>query len=176
MSKQTTQEEALAQVKSAFGFVPNLMSGIAQHNPAVATAYLGASAALEGGVLTAAEKQVVMLAVSAYNACHYCAAAHRTAAKAMGIPQSELEAIDDRRAPQDARLRALAEAAWTILEARGWLDDAQLDGLSVTRPEVYELVAIVGLKTITNYINHIQHTEVDAPFVAQQKRGLPQTA
>src|SRR5215467_12239256 len=73
MSK-TTKEEALAKVKAAFGFVPNLMAGIADTNPAVATGYLGASAALEGGVLSPAEKQVVMLAVSSFNDCHYCTA------------------------------------------------------------------------------------------------------
>jgi hypothetical protein len=67
---RTTKEEALEKVKAAFGFVPNLMAGIADTNPAVATAYLGASAALEGGVLSPAEKQIVMLAVSSFNECH----------------------------------------------------------------------------------------------------------
>ena len=89
MSTKTIKDEALTQVKSAFGFVPNLMAGIVEQNPAVAAAYLGASAGLEGGLLNATEKQVVMLAVSAFNDCHYCSAAHRTAAKGMGVAQSE---------------------------------------------------------------------------------------
>src|SRR5215470_11154148 len=96
MSK-TTKEEALATVKAAFGFVPNLMAGIADTNPAVATAYLAASAALEGGVLSPAEKQMVMLAVASFNDCHYCTAAHRTVGRTMGVSQEDLEAIDDRR-------------------------------------------------------------------------------
>jgi AhpD family alkylhydroperoxidase len=169
MSK-TTKEEALAKVKAVFGFVPNLMAGIADTNPAVATAYLGASAALEGGVLSPAEKQIVMLAVASFNDCHYCTAAHRTAGKAMGVSQAELEAIDDRKLPTDPRSRALVETTWTILSERGWVSDPTLARVGVSRAEAFEVIALIALKTITNYVNHIQGTEIDAPFRAQAKR------
>ena len=69
---QITKAQVLDQVQAALGFVPNLMSGIAEQNPAVVAAYLAAGGALESGVLSAAERQVVMLAVSALNECHYC--------------------------------------------------------------------------------------------------------
>lgn len=176
MSTKTTKDEALEQVKSAFGFVPNLMAGIVEQNPAVATAYLGASAGLEGGLLSAAEKQVVMLAVSAFNDCHYCSAAHRTAAKGMGAAQSELELIDEKQLPSDTRLKALVDATWAVMTERGWLGTARLEALSVSRPELYEIIAIIGLKTITNYINHIQLTEVDTAFKAQAKREIRRDA
>jgi AhpD family alkylhydroperoxidase len=176
MSTKTTKDEALAQVKSAFGFVPNLMAGIVEQNPAVAAAYLGASAGLEGGLLSALEKQVVMLAVSAFNDCHYCSAAHRTAAKGMGVAQSELELIDEKQLPTDRRLKSLVEATWDLLTAHGWLGEERMEGLGVSRPELYELIAIVGLKTISNYINHIQRTEVDAAFKAQATREIRRVA
>ena len=175
MSK-TTKDEALARVKAAFGFVPNLMAGIADTNPAVATAYLGASAALEGGVLSPAEKQIVMLAVSSFNDCHYCTAAHRTTGKAMGVSQSELDAIDARTLPSDPRSRALVDATWTILSERGWVNDAKLARLGVSRTEAFEIIAIIGLKTISNYVNHIQGTEIDAPLRAQAKRAVHNVA
>jgi AhpD family alkylhydroperoxidase len=175
MSK-TTKEEALAKVEAAFGFVPNLMAGIADTNPAVATAYLCAAAALEGGVLSPAEKHIVMLAVSSFNECHYCTAAHRTAGKAMGVSQADLDAIDDRVLPSDPRNRALAEATWTILSDRGWVNDARLALLGVSRTEAFEIIAIIGLKTISNYVNHTQGTEIDAPFRAQAKRAARKAA
>jgi len=31
----------------------------------------------------------------------------------------------------------------------------------VSRFQLYEVVAFVGLKTISNYINHIAHTTID---------------
>jgi AhpD family alkylhydroperoxidase len=171
MSK-TTKEEALVKAQAAFGFVPNLIAGIADTNPAVATAYLGALAALQGGVLSPVEQQVVMLAVSAFNDCHYCTAAHRTAGKGMGVSQANLDAIDDRTLPDDPRGRVLVEAAWTILSEKGWVNDAKLVRLGVSRTEAFEIIAIIGIKTISNYVNHIQGTEVDAPFRAQAKRAV----
>jgi AhpD family alkylhydroperoxidase len=176
MSNTITKHEVLGQVKAAFGFVPNLMAGIVDQNPAVAAAYLGASAALEHGVLDATEKQVVMLAVSAFNDCHYCTAAHRTAAKGLGVAQAELEAIDDKHLPTNPRMRSLVEATWALMAERGWLGEQKRASLGVTQPELYELIAIIGLKTISNYVNHAQQTEVDAPFRAQAKRAIQRVA
>jgi AhpD family alkylhydroperoxidase len=176
MSTKTAKDEALMQVKSAFGFVPNLMAGIVEQNPAVAAAYLGASAGLEGGLLSATEKQVVMLAVSAFNECHYCSAAHRTSAKGTGVAQSELELIDERQLPSEKRLKSLVEATWALMTDRGWLGTGRLETLGVSRPELYELIAIIGLETISSYINQIQLTEVDAAFKAQAKREIRRVA
>lgn len=172
MAQHTSNDYVLTQVKAAFGFVPNLMAGIAEQNPAVASAYLAASGALDGGVLSGVEKQVVMLAVSAFNDCHYCTAAHRTAAKGMGVAQAELEAIDDKQLPRDKRFRELVETTWALMTERGWLGDEKLASLGVTKPEAFELIAIIALKTISNYVNHMQRTEVDGPFKAQAKRTV----
>ena len=169
----TTQEQARELVTSAFGFVPNLMSAMIEGNPDVAAAYLAASDVMSKSVLTAQEQQIVMLAASAYNDCHYCTAAHRTAGKAMGVTQEDLDAINTLRLPQDPRLKALVEATWALQEQGGWVSESSL---SVTREELFALVALVGLKTITNFINHIVGTEVDAPFQAQATRARPQAA
>lgn len=40
----------------------------------------------------------------------------------------------------------------------------------------HELIAIIALKTISNYINHIQRTEVDTAFKAQAKREIRRVA
>jgi AhpD family alkylhydroperoxidase len=168
-----TKEQVLDQVQAAFGFVPHLMSGMAEQNPAVAAAYLAAGGALESGVLTAAERQVVMLAVSAQNECHYCTAAHRTVAGSMGVKQAELEAIDALKAPEDARLRTLVEATWTVMRERGFLDESERARCRVSTPELYEIIAIVGMKTISNYINHVQRTKVDEPLRGQATRAIP---
>jgi hypothetical protein len=93
----------------------------------------------------------------------------------MGVAQSELELIDEKQLPRDG-LKSLVEATWELMTSRGWLGDARIQSLGLSRPELYELVALVGLKTITNYINHIQRTEVDAVFKAQARRELQQVA
>ncbi|MEM9195896.1 MAG: carboxymuconolactone decarboxylase family protein [Myxococcota bacterium] len=170
MSK--TKEEVLEQAKQTYGFVPNLMAEMAE-NPAVTAGFLAGTGALKDGVLTPTEQQVVMLAVSSHNECHYCSAAHRTAAKGMGVDREELVRIDDRELPKDTRLRALTDATWRVIDRRGWLeasDREAIEAAGIDRAQLYEIIAIVGFKTITNYINHIAGTEVDAVFQEEAKR------
>jgi AhpD family alkylhydroperoxidase len=173
MSQKISKDEVLKQVNAAFGFVPNLFKGMAEHNPSVAAAFLNANAALDGGVLTGAERQAVMLAVSAYNQCHYCTAVHRTMGKGAGVSQADLDAIDGLKVPSNARLATVVEAAWTVLRERGRVGEATRARLGIDMAELFEIIAIVGLKTISNYINHAQRTEVDEPLRGQATRLQP---
>ena len=161
----TTQ--ALDLAAKTFGFVPNLMREMATANPAVMAAYLAADAALSGGALSPLEHQVVMLAVSAKNGCHYCTAAHRTALGSMGLDQSAIEAIDGLDLPADERLATLALAAWQTQDKGGWVEP---EALGLTKAELYEVIALIGLKTITNYVNHIAQTPIDEVFKPQASR------
>jgi len=65
-----TQAEVMARAEKMFGFAPNLIKEMSR-NPTVAHTYLDGVRNLAQGVLTPAEQQIVMLAVSARNGCHY---------------------------------------------------------------------------------------------------------
>ena len=160
-------QEVLDKAKNALGFVPNLIREFASHSPAVAEVYLNANAAIADASLTAQEQQAVILAVSSYNDCHYCTAAHTAIGKMVGLPKDEIEAIKAGDLPQDDRLRTLVTATRRILDKRGWLDDADLaesEALGIDRGQLYEIIALIGIKTISNYVNHIAHTEIDVQF------------
>jgi len=68
---------ALEEVKRRYGFVPNLYRAFANAPPAV-HAYLAVSEQFQRTRLTARERNVVLLAASRENGCHYCVAAHCT--------------------------------------------------------------------------------------------------
>jgi AhpD family alkylhydroperoxidase len=167
-----TQNDHAQQVhekaEQALGFVPNLVKEITQENPAVAEAYLTATGIVEeGGVLSGAEQQAVILAVSSYNDCHYCTKAHAAAGQQAGLDTETTATINEGGLPDDDRLRSLVQATRRILGKRGWLsdaDEAEFADLGLERPELYEIIALAGIKTISNYVNHIAGTEVDAPF------------
>jgi len=167
-----TQNDHAQQVhekaEQALGFVPNLVKEITQENPAVAEAYLTATGIVEeGGVLSGAEQQAVILAVSSYNDCHYCTKAHAAAGQQAGLDAETTATINEGGLPDDDRLRSLVQATRRILGKRGWLsdaDEAEFADLGLERPELYEIIALAGIKTISNYVNHIAGTEVDAPF------------
>ena len=156
-----------AGVERKYGFVPNLIREMARHSPAVARVYLGGQEAMARATLTPAERQAVQLAVSSKNGCEYCQAAHRTAGRMTGVSKEELEAIEQGRAPATPRLRSLVVATRLVMDKRGFLEEADLKALEadgVSRTELYEVVALIGLKTISNYVNHIAHTPLDAAF------------
>lgn len=157
-------ETILDAVREKFGFVPNVLREMAA-SPAALRVYLASQEAMAAhGVLSPGEQQVVQLAISAANGCHYCTAAHTALGKAAGVEATDLAAIRAGRAPADSRAAALAETVRLLLERQGWLegpDLARLEGLGVDRRTLYDVVAFVGLKTISNWVNHIAATPVD---------------
>jgi len=160
---QAVQEAA----RDALGFVPNLVRELSEHNPAAAKLYLNTTGLLEQGRLPDAEREVVLLAVSRYNDCHYCTSVHGKMAMSSGLSRETMETINSGGLPSDERLRVLVQATRLMLDKRGWLDEEDLNSLEkkgVTRAELYEISAIIGVKTFSNYVNHVAQTEVGAQF------------
>jgi AhpD family alkylhydroperoxidase len=165
-AQSTEAEEILSTVEDAYGFRPNLLQELARA-PAAARTYLAGQDAMSGASLSPAQAQAVQLAVAAYNECDYCGAAHTTLGSGSGISEEDLAAIGNGRLPADSELRPVVDATRRVLSERGWLDEGDLAELAeagVDRQMLYEIIAFVGLKTLSNYVNHIAGTEVDPQF------------
>ena len=163
MGETSVVDEVFDVVRRKYGFVPNLIREMSK-SPAVAKVYLGGQQALAEGRLSPRDREAVQLAVSVYNECPYCRAAHRMGAGANGIAPADVAAIERGDRPDDPRVRALVAATWEMLDVRGWLkaaDLARLEAEGIDRAQTYEIVALIGLKTISNYVNHIAHTPID---------------
>ena len=153
----TSRAAVLHRTRRLFGFVPGLLAEMAR-NPAAADAYLAAMEALQQGTLTEAEQHVVMLAVSAANESPYCMLAHRESAETARVAAADLDSVWAIKTPSDMRLKALTTVAWRLIEKRGWLDDDDLNEfelMGIERKQIYEIIALIGVKTISNYIHHI---------------------
>ncbi len=161
--------ELLNNAQAAFGFVPNLLGTFAEA-PATLEGYLNIGQLFDQTSFTPTERQVVLLAVSAYNECHYCVAAHSTIAGMQKVPREVVDAIRDGRPIADARLEALRRFATAVVEQRGWVgDEAIADFIEAGfgRQQVLEVVLGVAMKTISNYTNHIAETPLDAAFAGE---------
>jgi len=146
------------------GFVPNQIKVLNEHSPAAARMYIATMDLVEQGELSDREREVVILAISRYNDCHYCTRTHAFLGREAGLSQETIEAVHRGGLPADARLRALVQATRRLLDKRGWLDAEDLEGLEaggIGRTELYEINTLIGLKTFSNYVNHIAQTEVD---------------
>lgn len=169
MAQVDAAEEVFAGVEKRFGFVPNVIREMAK-SPAVARVYLGGQEALAAASLSPREQQAVQLAISAYNGCDYCRAAHGMGARMAGVAPEDVQAIERGGLPQEPRLRSLVSTTLLILEKRGGLREAEIRGIEsqgLDRAQIYEVIALIGLKTISNYVNHIAHTELDPAFRAR---------
>ncbi len=168
-SHETAPEAArpiLDGAKKKYGFVPNLMGALAEA-PAALEAYVTLSDILARSSLTAAEREVLTIAVSAKNDCAYCVAAHSTVAAMHKVPEDVIAALRDGRPIDDARLEALRRFAETLVEKRGWADDDDVQAFlaaGLTRQKALEVVLAVAFKTLSNYTNHLVDTPLDAAF------------
>ena len=162
-------EPVFQAVRENFGFVPRVLQEMAA-SPAALHAYRAGQEALAAhAALSPAEQQAVQLAVSAANGCHYCTAAHTTLGKAAGLEAADLEVIREGGLPSDPGLAAVVEATRLLMEKKGWLSAENLEALAgkgVGRQRLYDIIAFVGMKTITNWINHIANTPVDPELQA----------
>ena len=158
--------EILLDVKKKFGFIPNVLQELSASTSALQV-YLDGQEHLAKGVLTSVEQQVVQLTVASFNDCHYCQAAHQFLGKQAGLSFSDLKAIREGRAPEDSNAAFICLVTRMLLEKRGWVEDDQRkewEAAGLSREKLYEIVAYIGLKTITNYVNHMAHTPVDGVF------------
>lgn len=156
----------LAGAKSAYGFVPNLL-GMMAEAPALLRGYRALSEAFDATSLTPAERQVVLLATSAVNGCEYCVAAHTVIAGMQKVPAPVVEAIRTGRAINEPRLEALRRFTEAVVATRGWPTSevtAAFVAAGYGSTQVLEVVLGIGLKTLSNYANHIAETPLDSAF------------
>lgn len=162
----TGVQATLGAVKAKIGMIPNLFATFAQA-PAVLNGNLALSDALSNGILTAAQREIVALAVSQYNSCHYCLSAHTLLGKGAGLSADAVLAARQGKG-QSAIDNAVATLALRIVETRGQISDADLSearlaGLDDAR--IVEIVGNVAHTVLTNFMNNVAQTKIDFPVV-----------
>lgn len=156
----------LEDARKSYGFLPNLLGGLAEA-PAALEAYRALARLVEKTSLSPAEQQVILIAASVENSCEYCVAAHSTIASMHKLPEAAIEALRAGRPIDDPRLEALRHFTVILVEKRGFASDQEVqDFLSAgfTRSQALEVVLGVTMKTLSNYANHLIDTPVDAAF------------
>jgi len=166
-NSQGDAKEILTQVKEKYGFVPNLFGYMAEA-PYTIEAYSMLNEMIEKTDLTAAQRQVALLAVSHYNNCDFCRVAHRAFGKMNAAKAQTIAAIIGNETIEDPADKALVEMVIAIVDQRGWLDQTQIDSFisaGFNRRNIYDLILIVTIKTLSNYSNHLTKPEANEQLV-----------
>ena len=158
----------LEYIKSEMGAIPNLYKVMA-NNPALLSAYTKSDEVFrEHSDFTPQEQEVILLSVAIYNGCTYCAAAHSFIGEKKGnISRDVLEAIRNQEDIPDEKLDALSKYSISVAKERGYPSESAAKAFKdagYTDKHIAGVVTAVGMKTMSNYINHIAETELDDMF------------
>ena len=148
------------------GMIPNL-HGVMAESPALLEAYQKLNEVSQKMSLDIIETNIVWLAINYENGCDYCMAAHTAIAKHAGVDDQDIDALRNNQLLNDPQHQALRQFTVHMLEARGWADDAAIETLlaaGYSRTTILDVILCIGMKTLSNYTNHVAHTPVDRPF------------
>lgn len=162
-------KELLEGIRKGYGFVPNLFAYMAEA-PTTVEAYLALNDLVSKTSLSPAQQQVALLAVSVENDCKFCTVAHRAMGKMKGANVQTLTALATHTEIADVKDRALATFTRTIVKKRGRPSEAELQsflGAGYTKQHILEVILIVSIKTLSNYINHLTQPEPNKELLAK---------
>ena len=157
-------QQVFTELKSKIGMVPNLYVAMGVSNKLL-SGYLSFVETLKSGDFSGKEYEAIALATSQINNCEYCISAHTTLGKMQGL--SEAETLEIRQNTViDKKLSALVSLVSEIISKNGYpyettISEFLLAGYS--KAAFAELIAIVTMTTLTNYIHHNGNFEIDFP-------------
>jgi uncharacterized peroxidase-related enzyme len=159
-------DKALSQV----GFIPNMYTRMV-NSPSLLDTYLhGYKLFREQSGFTPAEQEVVFLTISHENRCHYCMAAHSMLAdKKSNVPTKVIQAIREGTPIPDPKLSILSNFTRKLITTRGNPSRQDVNTFlagGFSEQQVLEIVLAIGVKTLSNYSNHLFNTPIDEKFSA----------
>jgi uncharacterized peroxidase-related enzyme len=165
----------LEDAQKKMGFVPNMYGAMANSSGLLNTYIQGYNAFREKSGFSSIEQEVIFLAISQANGCEYCMAAHSFLAEAAsGVPSDVTAAIRDDKPIPEMQLSALSVFTNVMVAKRGLPEQAEVDAFlsaGYNEKDILEIIHAIAIKTISNYTNHIFHTEVDNMFSAHTWTG-----
>jgi uncharacterized peroxidase-related enzyme len=163
-------KELLDGTRAKMGFVPNMYRGMAIDPGLLSTYQHGYAHFREQGNFTPPEQEVVFLTISLANGCDYCTAAHSMlAVNVSKLGEAHTQALRDGKPLDDAKLEALRRFTHHMWETRGLPTKAEAEKFKSAGYDdihVLEIILAMAVKTISNYSNHVNHSEVDDAFAA----------
>lgn len=150
----------------AFGMIPNLHAAAAEA-PALLEAYQRLHELFLESSFNKEELTVVWQTINVEHACHYCVPAHTYIANSMGVDASITEALRNEEPLSDPKLEVLHETTLAVVRNRGHITEDQAQAFYDAEygpRQLLEIVLGLSQKVISNYVNHLAKTPVDAPF------------
>ena len=156
----------LENSEKAYGMIPNL-HGVLAGAPGLLEAYQTLHTLFENSSFNKEELTVVWQTINVEHECHYCVPAHTGIAHMMKVDAALTEALRNKEAMPTDKLQALQDMTLSIVRNRGNASKEEIKTFfdaGYTERQLLEIILGLSQKVISNYVNHIAETPVDAPF------------
>ena len=160
----------LEAAQARMSMIPNMYARMAQLPGLLSTYLQGYELFRAQSGFTPAEQEIVFLTISRENGCEYCVAAHSMIGKAMSkVPDEALAAVRAGVPIADSKLHALSEFTRVMVGKLGNPSDADVApflSAGFSEHHILGIILAISVKTLSNYSNHVFHTQVDAAFAS----------
>ena len=162
----------ILDVQERTGFIPNVFLALA-HRPDELRAFLAYHDAVmeRDGGLTKAEREMIVVATSSANDCHYCVIAHgailRIRAKDPLV--ADQVAINHRKADITERQKAMLDFALLVAEDSASVVEEDLDVLrdhGFSDEDIWDITAITALFGLSNRMANVLSMRPNDEFYA----------
>jgi len=164
----TISSQILQTTQKKLGLIPNMYLGMA-NNTALLDGYVSAYNSFRANSgFSPQEQEVIFLSIAYENECDYCMAAHSFVGDNMSkVPTEVTNAIRNNTEIPHEKFKALSLFSRAVTLKRGLPSETDINDFinaGYTKNHILGVIAGVGIKTMSNYFNHIFNTPVDAAF------------
>jgi alkylhydroperoxidase family enzyme len=148
--------------------VPNLHAVMAA-SPALLDGYQVLHGLAQQTNFSTDELTVVWQSINVEHECHYCVPAHTAIAHSMKASSDVIENVRTRTLFANEALNVLRATTLEIVRERGQLSQAQKEAFfeaGFNHGQLLDIILVLSQKVMSNYVNHLADTPVDAPFQA----------
>lgn len=164
--------ERIIKVQEKSGFVPNVFLVLARR-PDEFRAFFAYHDALmdKPGGLTKAEREMIVVATSAVNQCHYCVVAHGAILRirAKNPLVADQVAINYRKADITPKQKAMLDYALAVATRSHEIGDAEIAALEahgIDREEIWDIAAIAAFFAMSNRLANAASIRPNDEFYA----------
>lgn len=156
----------LEKSQAAFGRLPGLHKVMAE-SPQALEGYQILHKLFTETAFDADELTVVWQSINVEHECHYCVPAHTGIAKMMKVSDDISDALRNETPLPNTKLEALRTFTIQMVRERGNVTEEQMQTFfdaGYTHKSVLDIILGLSQKVMSNYINHVAQTPVDAVF------------
>ena len=160
--------QILQRTLKKLGLIPNMYLGMA-NNTALLDGYVSAYNSFRANSgFNPQEQEVIFLSIAFENGCEYCMAAHSFVGDNMTkVPVEVTNSIRDNVEIPHEKFKALSQFSRVVTLKRGLPSETDINDFikaGYNENHILGVIAGVGIKTMSNYFNHIFNTPVDDAF------------